>query len=206
MFDDYHQWYYDSKVWRSTTWLGVPCQKSVQDMWNYQEIIHSLKPTLVVEFGVYCGGSALYFASLLDQIGFGRVQGFDIDLSMVHETARDHPRVSLMECSSTDPQVAPRIESARDGGPIFAVLDSDHSRRHVLAELELITPVLRPGDYMIVEDTNINGHPVLPGWGPGPFEALQEFLEANPDAYTQDKDRELKFGWTQAPEGFLIRN
>jgi len=206
MFDEYHKWYYESEVWKTTSWLGVPCLKSVQDMWNYQEIVYELQPSIIVEFGVYRGGSALYFASILDQMGVGRILGFDIDLSVVHQIAKDHPRISLFECSSSEPMVAQRIESARTDGPIFAVLDSDHSRAHVLAELETITPILRSGDYVIVEDTNINGHPVRPGWGPGPYEALHEFLDAHPTAYTQDKDRELKFGWTHAPEGFLIRN
>ena len=53
--EEYHKWYYDTKVWTTTTWLGVPCQKSVKDLWSYQEIITELRPSLVVEFGVFSG-------------------------------------------------------------------------------------------------------------------------------------------------------
>ena len=75
----------------------------------------------------------------------------------------------------------------------------------VYAELESFTPALKPGDYLIVEDSNVNGHPVLPDWGPGPWEALEDYLEARPGVYRRDVDREEKFGWTFAPGGFLIR-
>lgn len=204
MFDAYHNWYYDNEVWMTTTWLGVPALKSVQDMWSYQEIITDLQPDLIVEFGVRSGGSSLYFASILDQLGNGVVLGVDITLENVHDKARNHPRIQLMESSSTCPEVADRIRSLRRG-PVFAVLDSDHKKDHVVAELTTLTPILRAGDYVIVEDSNINGHPILPGWGPGPYEAIEEYLAANPQSYRQDLDRENKFGWTFAPAGFLIR-
>ena len=165
----------------TTTWLGVPALKSVQDMWSYQEIITELQPDLIVEFGVRSGGSSLYFASILDQLGKGVVLGVDITLENVHEKARNHPRIQLMESSSTAPDVFDRIRSLRTGA-VFAVLDSDHKRDHVLAELTKLTPILKAGDYVIVEDSNINGHPILPGWGPGPYEAVEEYLGANPHA------------------------
>jgi cephalosporin hydroxylase len=206
MFDAYHSWYYDSKVWSKTTWLGVPARKSVQDMWNYQEIIVELQPSLIVEFGVRFGGSTLFFASILDQVGIGHVLGVDITLADVQEKVRNHPRVELMECSSTDPAVSARIAAMRGTGTVFAILDSDHRKNHVMAELSTLTPILKPGDYLIVEDSNINGHPVLPDWGEGPWEALEEFLADHPDDYVRDVEREKKFGWTFAPGGWLIRS
>jgi cephalosporin hydroxylase len=88
---------------------------------------------------------------------------------------------------------------------VFFILDSDHSKQHVLGELRMIRDCTRPGDYVIVEDSNINGHPVLPDFGPGPYEALQEYVARYPQDYTRDTKRELKFGFTWAPAGFLIR-
>ncbi|MET2789164.1 CmcI family methyltransferase, partial [Mycobacterium tuberculosis] len=91
-------------------------------------------------------------------------------------------------------------------GKIFAILDSDHSMNHVLAEMKLLRPLLSAGDYLVVEDSNINGHPVLPGFGPGPYEAIEAYEDEFPNDYKHDAERENKFGWTSAPNGFLIRN
>ena len=205
VFDAYHTWYYDSEVWTTTTWLGVPAMKSVQDLWLHQEVINDLRPGLIVECGVRFGGSTLYYASILDQIGSGTLLGVDIDLSAVDQRVTDHPRVELLEVSSNASIVAARIRSSRGDRPVFVVLDSNHSRDHVYAELETITPSLRVGDYVIVEDSNINGHPVRPGWGPGPWEAVENFIADHPDIYEHDRARESKFGWTFAPNGFLTR-
>jgi len=76
----------------------------------------------------------------------------------------------------------------------------------MLKEMKLLRHVLARGDYLVVEDTNINGHPVLPGWGPGSYEAIEAYEHEFPDDYTHDVAREQKFGFTFAPRGFLIRN
>ena len=76
----------------------------------------------------------------------------------------------------------------------------------MLAEMKLLRPLLSAGDYLLVEDSTVNGHPVLPGWGPGPYEAIEAYEREFPNDYTHDVDRENKFGFTFAPNGFLIRN
>ena len=85
----------------------------------------------------------------------------------------------------------------------MVVLDSDHHRDHVLAELRTYSALVTPGSYLIVEDTNINGHPVRPEFGPGPMEAVDEFLRESPD-FAIDPERE-KFFLTFNPRGFLRR-
>ena len=84
-------------------------------------------------------------------------------------------------------------------------MDSNHAEDHVYAELVALRELTREGDVVIVEDTNINGHPVLPVYGPGPYEGLHRYLSAYPDDYSRDVEREWKFGFTFAPDGFLIR-
>lgn len=205
---DYHVWYYGSGVWKSTSWLEVRTLKSVSDMWNYQEILTALRPRLVIEFGTAYGGSALFFAAVLEGLGLDyRVLTVDTLRSRIDRRVLDHPGIEVLTASSTDPLTAARIAEARRElpGPVFAILDSDHSADHVRAELELITPLLEPGDYLVVEDSNLNGHPVLPGYGPGPFEAVAAYRAAHPDAYRGDPEREAKFGFTFSPGGFLIR-
>jgi len=206
--NQYHKWYYSAEVWKRTTWMGVPVMKSVSDMWNYQEILHSLRPSLLLEFGTYYGGSAMFFASILRQIGKPfRILSVDIDHSHVYDAVKQDSDIELLTASSSGEAAVRRIKELQSmyPGPVFAILDSDHSKAHVLSELMAIRPLLNSGDYVIVEDSNINGHPVLPFWGPGPYEALTEYLNNYPDDYTLDSARENKFGFTFAPRGFLIR-
>jgi cephalosporin hydroxylase len=68
-----------------------------------------------------------------------------------------------------------------------------------------LRPLLGPGDDVVVEDSNVNGHPVLPSFGPGPFEAIEDYRARYPDDYLRDEPTEKKFGFTFAPCGFLIR-
>lgn len=206
--EDYLRWYYDTEVWNQTTFLGIRCLKSVSDMWNYQEILFDLKPGLVVEFGAFNGGSALFFSTIARQIRpEALVFSVDVDLSFIAPRARQETAIQFFESSSTDPRVASEIERLRLvlPGPIFCVLDSDHSKRHVLAELESLKDITRPGDYVVVEDGIVNGHPVLPNWGEGPWEALAEYSALHPGDYVRDEAREAKFGWTFAANGFLVR-
>jgi cephalosporin hydroxylase len=206
--EEYHKWYYGTLVWQHTTWMGVPLWKSVSDMWNYQEILWTLRPSVVVEFGTFRGGSALFFAHILRQTG-GRFTVLSVDIThkYLHPDVAADPDVVLVESSSTAPRVAEKIAGLRAefAGPVFAILDSDHSRDHVLAEMKLLRPLLAAGDYLVVEDSNVNGHPVLPGFGAGPFEAIEAYEAQFPDDYVHDREREMKFGWTFATNGFLIR-
>jgi cephalosporin hydroxylase len=207
--EEYQKWYYNTFVWKKTTWMGITCWKSVSDMWNYQEILFDLKPSLVIEFGSNQGGSALFFATIMKGIGKPfKVLSVDIDHKPLDPAARRDPDIEFIESSSTVPAIAERIRNLRDEfpGKVFAILDSDHTMNHVLAEMKLLRPLLSAGDYLLVEDSCVNGHPVLPGWGPGPYEAIEAYEREFPNDYTHDVERETKFGWTQAPNGFLIRN
>jgi cephalosporin hydroxylase len=118
---------------------------------------------------------------MLDLIGAppsAVVVGIDIGLS---EQARKltHPRIRLFEGSSTDPALVNQIKRILPGGDGIVVLDSDHTRQHVLAELNIYQDLVTIGSYIVVEDTNINGHPVYRSFGPGAFEAVTDFLKEN---------------------------
>lgn len=204
----YHEWYYDTEVWKKVTFLGVPCYKSVGDLWSYQEILTELRPQLVIEFGTLMGGSTLYFAEILNLVSpGGRVLSVDIKHTAVFDCVRRHPAIELLEADTLSSAVFARITELREQhpGPAFWIIDDDHRKEHVLAELKQMRDFTLPGDYVVVEDGNVNGHPILPGWGPGPYEAISAYFEEFPDDYRQDAKREQKFGFTFAPSGFLIR-
>lgn len=198
----FHRLYYDTAVWKDTYWLGVRTQKCPLDLWVYQEILHETRPDLVIETGTAHGGSALYLASVCDLLGRGEV--VTVDIHPV-DGRPEHDRVTYLTGSSTADEVVGEIERLVAGGPerVLVILDSDHSRDHVLDELRIYSRFVTPGSYLVVEDTNVNGHPVMPEHGPGPMEALDEFL-GETDEFEIEAARE-KFFLTFNPRGFLRR-
>jgi cephalosporin hydroxylase len=203
---DYFRWYYDTGVWKRQHYRGVRILKVPTDLWNYQEIFAERRIEWVVETGNLHGGSALFFADLLE---LGGAPGKVITIDVSHDVLQlsSHPRIEFVRASSAAPQTAEHVARALPAqrGALFMILDSDHSKTHVLRELELLVPLLRRGDYLVVEDTCVNGHPVRPEFGPGPMEALEEYLAANPGVLVHDRGREEKFGYTAAPSGYLLK-
>jgi cephalosporin hydroxylase len=188
-------------TWMNTTWLGVPAQKSPQDMWIYQEIINETHPDVLVEAGTADGGSAYYFATVFDAIGRGRVITIDIVKSPKEPK---HNRIEYLVGSSTSPEIVAKVKSLiAPGERVMVSLDSDHRKAHVAKELQIYSDLVTNGCYMVVEDTDINGHPVFPSFGPGPMEALQDFLRVDRRVVI-DHSRE-KFGMTFFPDGWLRR-
>jgi cephalosporin hydroxylase len=174
-------------------------EKSPFDIWVLQEVIYETKPDLIIEAGTWKGGSALFMATYLDLLQHGKVITVDIEHP---PNLPQHPRITYLLGSSTAPEIVAQIKSAI--GPhdkVLVVLDSDHHRDHVLNELKIYSQLVTTGSYLIVEDTNVNGHPVLAEFGPGPMEALQEFLKTN-SSFEIDKSRE-KFLMTFNPNGYL---
>jgi cephalosporin hydroxylase len=137
------------------------------DLWNYQEIFTERRIEWVIETGSAHGGSALFFADLLELAKTpGKV--ITIDVSHAALQIRQHPRIEFLLASSGSAETAARVAQMLppQRGALFMILDSDHSKAHVLRELEVLTPLLRRGDYLVVEDSCINGHPVRPEFGP----------------------------------------
>jgi len=199
----FNRGYYDSRVWEQTTWLGVPVLKAPTDLWMYQELVTQRRPDLIIESGTYLGGSALFLASVCELIGHGRV--VSIDLARWGPLP-EHPRIVYLQGSSVEPATLDQVRdlgSQAAAGRCLVILDSDHRREHVLAELHAYAPFVGVGDYLVVEDTNVNGHPVMPEHGPGPMEAVEQFLVEQP-AFEADPGCE-KFGLTFNPRGYLRR-
>jgi cephalosporin hydroxylase len=196
----FHRMYYDSMVWRDTYWQGVETEKTPLDLWIYQEIIFEMRPDVIVETGTFDGGSALYLATMCDLVGSGKVITVDIETRPYRPK---HPRITYVEGhSSTSVEAVTKVRAGIGGAPkVMVILDSDHGMLHVQEELKVYSGMVTPGQYLIVEDTNINGHPVQPQFGPGPMEAVDDFLREAKD-FEIDPSRE-KFYLTFNPRGFL---
>jgi cephalosporin hydroxylase len=199
----FHRLYYEAPwlTWKNTRWLSVNAYKSPLDLWIYQELIVSLRPQLVIETGTAFGGSAFFLATVCDALGVGEILSIDIEN---RDGRPAHDRITYLTASSTAPEtLAVVAERAKGKAPVLVILDSDHSYEHVLAELRRYADLVTPGSYLVVEDTNLNGNPVLPNFGPGPMEAVQAFLQERAE-FEPDAEQE-KFLLSFNPSGYLRR-
>lgn len=197
----FHNIWYNRGVWRQARWLGTPILQYPTDLLVYQEVIYDVKPDVILDIGTYKGASALYYANILDLMGYapGRVISVDIEL---RPGLPQHPRISYLQGSSTSEDILKRIRALiRPDQKVLIFLDSDHSMSHVLSELRAYSPIVTRGSYIVVEDSNINGHPVHSGFGPGPMEAIHAFFKEN-SGFEVDRSRE-RYLLSVAPEGFL---
>jgi cephalosporin hydroxylase len=215
----FHEISYYRALWKTTTWMGHEVMQYPNDLMVKQEIIASVKPQLLIECGTAHGGGALFYAHMFDLIGSGRVLTIDIDpMGIVDEPDEigtriagrpSHSRIEYYTGSSIAPETVAYVKAAVADvvGPVMVTLDSRHTCEHVARELELYHQFVTPGSYLIVEDGEINGHPVHtlyePDKGPGPFEATEAFLAKHPN-FEPDRNCE-RYLITGHPMGYLRR-
>ena len=205
--DNFHKLYEEKRIWEKTTWLGTPIWKFPFDAFIIQELIFKIKPRYIIETGTNFGGSALFYASIMQLLGYGQVITIDkkekkIEFSQAAQYLFDN-RIIKMIGNSIDQKIIRQIYHIAKNQKNIVILDSWHSKEHVLKELNLYSPLVSVGSYIIVEDSHINGHPVEWKWGSGPYEAIEEFLKNN-ESFKIDKDCE-KLLITFNPNGYLRR-
>lgn len=183
-----------------STYFGIKAVKSPTDAWVYQEIIWETKPDIIIEIGTYCGGGTLYLAHLCDLLGKGKVIGVDNNPKNFHRRVRNHPRITFIRgdaCKSFPKAKKLISESDR----VLVIEDSLHTFKNTLNVLRTYSPLIKSGDYFIVEDTNCY-HGLACGPRPGPWEAVEAFLRENKD-FEIDRTREFIITWN--PKGYLKR-
>jgi cephalosporin hydroxylase len=212
IIDDFHRLLYGKTELVGETlvsstegfYLGRQIQKTPMDLMVYQEILYEMRPELVVELGTATGASAHYLANLMDHIGVGKV--LTVDIHDCRTVWPAHQRIQYLVGDTGKDDVFQAVKSVADKyKSVMVILDDDHMERHVLEELMTYGWLTTVGQYLVVEDTNVNGHPVLTGFGGGPREALARFLGEWPgESFLVDRKRE-KYLVTNNPGGWLRR-
>ena len=211
---------WDVKYVYGFSWMGRPVIQLPEDMIRIQEIIWRLRPDVIVETGVAHGGSLVFYSSLFAAMGHGRVIGIDVEVRPHNRAAIEaHPLASyiaLIEGSSTDPATVAAVHAAlAPGEQALVILDANHSRAHVEAELDLYAPLVPVGGYIVACDgimANLAGAPrSAPDWGwNNPLGAVDAFLARHPEfvleepafPFNEGKVRQRVTYW---PKAFLRR-
>jgi cephalosporin hydroxylase len=173
------------------TWLGRPVIQLPEDMLRLQELIFQVQPDVIVETGIAHGGSLVFNASLCKLMGKGRVVGVDVEIRRHNREAIEahpmFPLITLIEGNSVDPAVVEEVRrQVEPGETVLVLLDSNHSRAHVLAELRAYAPLVSPGSYVVAMDGHImaltaGGPRTSPDWtSNNPTAAAAEFVRENP--------------------------
>lgn len=198
------------------SWLGVPIIQNPEDIVIIQELLWSTRPDLVIETGIAHGGSLILSASILKLIGGEReVLGVDIDIrAHARSMLATHPlasSISTIEGDSVAPAVIEQVaQVCSKHERVFVILDSNHTREHVAAELSLYGEFVSVGSYLVVMDTVIKDLPPDAlgdrPWSPenSPWTALTNFLQYD-HRFAAAADVHDRLLATAAPGGYLIR-
>jgi cephalosporin hydroxylase len=189
-----------SLAFRKTSWLGRSVKRAPTDLFAYQEIISRVRPDWIIETGTQDGGRALYLATICDLLDHGRVLSIDVKQS---PDLPDHPRITYSEGVPQEEATVEGVRARFDGPPRAVVLlgSQPASNLRIEAEFAAYREFVPLGSYVIVEHTMYNAHPVWPGHGPGPWEAVRRILANNID-FAIDPTLE-RHGLTFNPEGYL---
>lgn len=202
------------------TWMGIPVVQLPEDLVRIQELIHRLRPEVIVECGVAHGGGLIFYASLFKAMGGGRVVGVDIEIRPHNRAAiEQHPLfelITLIEGSSVDEAVVSRVEEEVGSAQnVLVLLDSNHLRDHVLAELEAYHHLVPVGSYIVAMDGIMKYLADTPKGDPtwtddNPISAAEEFVSRHPDFFIEQpswsfNESELRANITHSPSGYLRR-
>lgn len=211
---------WNQKYTYTFSWMGRPIIQLPDDMIRVQEVIYRLKPDVIIETGVAHGGSLIFYASLCKAIGKGRVIGIDIEIRPHNRKAiEEHelfPFITLIEGSSIDPTVVAEVHRlVQPNETALILLDSRHTRDHVLAELEAYHDLVSPGSYIVATDGIMRDLDRAPrgqadwGWN-NPAEAALQFAQQHPEFEIEQpswpfNESELRENVTHWPHAWLRR-
>jgi len=190
---EHYEHIHDNKSHRPK-WREIEVDKFPQDLILYAQVIFKRRPSFIIETGTAYGGSANFFGDLLLLSGGRRV--FSIDVNA--RNTPPHPFVTYLAGSSVDEEILKFLRKEVGDDSVMAVFDSDHSRKHVLNELNAYADIVTSGQYMVVEDCYTRG-PVRgrPEYY-HPYLAVEEFLKTNKDYRRYDLEKQFIFAVTKS--------
>lgn len=211
---------WDTKYVYSFSWLGRPIIQLPDDMMRIQEVIYRLRPDFIVETGVAHGGSLIFYASLCHAMDKGRVLGIDIEIRKHNREAIEAHALSryitLLEGDSVAPDIVAKVREICTGAQtVLVLLDSCHTKEHVLKELQCYSPLVSVDSYIVATDGimgKIVGAPRTQSdweWN-NPEQAAREFVASNPNFVMEEPVPPFNEGQivdrvTYWPKGFLKR-
>jgi cephalosporin hydroxylase len=202
------------------TWWGRPIIQNPEDVLRIQEVLFALKPDYVVETGIAHGGTLVFYASLFEAVNHGKVIGVDIEIRPHNRKAIEaHPmakRIALVEGNSTSPEVVAQVKKLiPEGSKVLVILDSNHTKAHVMGELHAYHDLVSVGSYIVATDGIMNILHDVPRGTPSwildnPTEAAREFAEQNPNFIVEQpawlfNESELSQNVTHWPGAWLKR-
>jgi cephalosporin hydroxylase len=193
--------YWRSLAWQQTTWLDRPVTNPPTDLVVYQEIVSQIRPDWIVEVGAGNGSRAHFLASICELLGHGRLVSIDDR----HGAGRvEHPRISYVDEVPASSEAVTQVRALTgDESRSLVILGSRSGAMRIVQEFHAYAPLVPVGSYVVVENTVVNGHPVWPGYGAGPMEAVRRILATEGD-FVQDTSCD-KHALTFNPGGFLRR-
>jgi len=187
---------WNQKYTYTFTWCGRPIIQLPEDMIRMQEVIYQLQPDVIVETGVAHGGSLIFSASLCKVMGKGRVIGVDIEIRPHNRKAiEEHPLssyITLIEGDSISEEIVSRVkEQILPGETVLVILDSNHSKPHVLGELQAYQSLVTKGSYIVATDGVMEWVADVPrgesNWKEcNPMRAVEEFLQST-DSFIEEQ-------------------
>jgi cephalosporin hydroxylase len=211
---------WDNKYVYSFTWQGRPVVQLPEDLLRLQEVIYAVRPDVIIETGVAHGGSLVFYATLCQAMGHGRVIGIDIHIRPANRAAIEQHRlaslITLVEGSSVDPDIITNVRAlVRPGESAMVLLDSCHAKDHVQAELEAYAPLVGVGSYLVAMDgimQEFAGAPrTQPDWTwNNPLQAAREFARRHGEFVIEEpaflfNEGSVKERVTYWPSAFLRR-
>jgi len=170
-------------------WLGVPVLQTSEDLILMQELIFKTQPDVIIEVGIAHGGGLIFYASIFELLGKGKVVGIDIEIRehnrMVVEAHPLYKRIEMIEGDSVSDEIIQEIKRRiAANSNVIVFLDSDHTKPHVFKELQLYQQFVKPGGYIVVLDTGVSELAKLGAddkryINNGPKEAIDQFLATN---------------------------